>query len=55
MTYMRRGLKLVSATVWKKGEKNGHKRVKYRDKGSLLPTTQSKRSITIEGGESDHV
>ncbi|XP_071732138.1 histone acetyltransferase MCC1-like [Rutidosis leptorrhynchoides] len=56
MTYMRKGLKLLSARVWKMGEKNGPKRVKYRDKGSsLLPTTQSKRNITIGGGDSDHV
>ncbi|XP_071712050.1 histone acetyltransferase MCC1-like isoform X1 [Rutidosis leptorrhynchoides] len=54
MTYIRRGLKLVSARVWKKGEKNGPpKRVKYRDKGSLLPKTESMRSITTEGGETD--
>lgn len=56
VTYMRRGLKLVTARVWKKGEKNGPpKRVKYRDKGCLLPMTQSKRSITIEGADTDHV
>lgn len=55
VTYMRRGLKLVSSRVWKKGEKNGPKRVKYRDKNTLLPMTQSKRSISIEGPENDHV
>lgn len=55
VTYMRRGLKLVSSRVWKKGEKNGQKRVKYRDKNALLPMTQNKRSISIEGPENDHV
>ncbi|XP_022016147.1 histone acetyltransferase MCC1 isoform X2 [Helianthus annuus] len=55
MTYMRKGLKLVFSRVSKNTEKNGPKRVKYRDKSCLLPMTQSKRSITIEGPESDHV
>ncbi|MFS7964493.1 hypothetical protein Hanom_Chr08g00751041 [Helianthus anomalus] len=55
MTYMRKGLKLVFSRVSKNSEKNGPKRVKYRDKSCLLPMTQSKRSITIEGPESDHV
>lgn len=54
MTYVRRGLKLVTARVWKKGEKSP-KRFKYRDKGQLLPMTQNMRSITIEGSDSDHV
>ncbi|KAJ9546136.1 hypothetical protein OSB04_025843 [Centaurea solstitialis] len=51
VTYMRRGLKLITARVWK----NGPKRVKYRDKGCLLPMTENKRNITIEGAETDHV
>ncbi|KAL8233131.1 hypothetical protein R6Q57_002909 [Mikania cordata] len=55
MTYMRRGLKLIFSRVRKNNEKNGPKRIKYRDKGCLLPMTQSKRSITLEGTESDHV
>ncbi|KAK1431570.1 hypothetical protein QVD17_08030 [Tagetes erecta] len=55
MAYMRRGLKLVFSRVHKNGEKNGSKRVKYRDKSCLLPLTQSKRSITIDGPENDHV